>query len=206
MATMRSKCMTGLGIENGQDIEVAATGKAYFDVTVSRSVDDDTHIIVKSSNGDSTVIGASSLVYRLDKVGEEVPTKHTAGPWELTILRGTGSLMIDQAGDKGAPDLATVHPTGVGALTAAANAARIVACVNACEGISNELLSHGQVQPLSRYSTVVDQRDELLECLLQALPHVEDDLESPVFKRGVREKTLAKFRAAIARAERKVQS
>ncbi|OBU84413.1 hypothetical protein [Chromobacterium subtsugae] len=46
----------------------------------------------------------------------------------------------------------------------AANARRIVACVNACAGLPDALVSHGLV-PASRHSTVAQQRDQLLAAL-----------------------------------------
>lgn len=44
---------------------------------------------------------------------------------------------------------------------------------------------------------------DLLDCLVQALPYVEDDLAQPCYKPGVAKKVLSKFRAAIAKAEGK---
>ncbi|OBU84564.1 hypothetical protein [Chromobacterium subtsugae] len=50
----------------------------------------------------------------------------------------------------------------------AANARRIVACVNACAGLSDAVVSHGLV-PASRHSTVAHQRDQLLAALRKVL-------------------------------------
>lgn len=73
-------------------------------------------------------------------------SKHTPGPWEVNHVKGTksecGQLTVDQAG-KLTDAICDVH----GELTGLdferpeseqlANAERIVACVNACEGLAD---------------------------------------------------------------------
>ena len=44
------------------------------------------------------------------------------------------------------------------------NAQRIVACINACEGMTDEMVSHGLVSA-SVFSSVVNERDELRAAL-----------------------------------------
>lgn len=72
------------------------------------------------------------------------------------------------------------------------HARRIVACVNACEGISTENLE--DVTPVAkRYHAALRQRDELLEALKQAVAWIEGE-PTPI-------DALANARALIAKAE-----
>ncbi|MGL4928013.1 MAG: hypothetical protein ACRC4K_14690 [Plesiomonas shigelloides] len=50
------------------------------------------------------------------------------------------------------------------------NAARIIACVNACEGVSNEDLIEG-----ASVKEIIEQRDELLSVLKQVLIDCENE-------------------------------
>ncbi|MGL5280723.1 MAG: hypothetical protein ACRC8W_03080 [Plesiomonas shigelloides] len=53
------------------------------------------------------------------------------------------------------------------------NAARIIACVNACEGVSNEDLIEG-----ASVKEIIGQRDDLLSALKQVLSYLEDELST----------------------------
>ncbi len=95
--------------------------------------------------------------------------QHTAGPWEVVdsmTVRGPFRM-----GDDSAPGIQICSLPGfMSHDERMANARRIVACVNACEGISAEVL---QAMPFSaavaeesrRYREAVAQRDELLAAL-----------------------------------------
>ena len=86
--------------------------------------------------------------------------KYTRGPWKT---EGEGIHALIRGGD--ATIVAVRHrlPADVHE----ANARRIVACVNACEGISTENLEDNRpVKWLAQqYNEVIKQRDELLEAL-----------------------------------------
>ena len=115
--------------------------------------------------------------------------KYTRGPWK-TEREGIHALI--RGGD--ATIVAVRHrlPADVHE----ANARRIVACVNACEGISTENLEDNRpVKWLAQqYNEVVKQRDELLEAL-QALM----DDEAPIDEKHWND-CCDKARAAIAKA------
>ena len=89
--------------------------------------------------------------------------KFTKGPWE-TEREGIHALI--RGGD--ATIVAVRHrlPADVHE----ANARRIVACVNACEGISTENLEDNRPVKwaIQQYNNVVKQRDELLKALMLA--------------------------------------
>lgn len=73
-------------------------------------------------------------------------TKHTQGPWSATaydVYAPSGVCIVNVKSTKNLP--------------CAANAARIVACVNACEGISNEMLSLGG--PFAAARAALTERD-----------------------------------------------
>ena len=115
--------------------------------------------------------------------------KYTRGPWKT---EGEGIHALIRGGD--ATIVAVRHrlPADVHE----ANARRIVACVNACEGISTENLEDNRpVKWLAQqYNEVVKQRDELLEAL-QALM----DDEAPIDEKHWND-CCDKARAAIAKA------
>lgn len=78
------------------------------------------------------------------------------------------------------------------------NARRIAACWNACEGITDDELSHGPVLPLHRHSELINQRDELLE----VLKHIRRCIPYGGFVQiHDNSMTLAQIDAAIAKAE-----
>ena len=89
--------------------------------------------------------------------------KYTRGPRKT---EGEGIHAIIRGGD--ATIVAVRHrlPADVHE----ANARRIVACVNACEGISTENLEDNRPVKLAiqQYNNVVKQRDELLKALMLA--------------------------------------
>lgn len=89
-----------------------------------------------------------------------------------------------------------------------ANARRIVDCVNACEGITDNELTHGPVVARHRHSYVINereelkrQRDELLEALIAALPYVESSLNDEGYKPGAVYKIEQQMRRAIAKVK-----
>jgi DNA-binding transcriptional regulator YiaG len=105
-------------------------------------------------------------------------TKHTPEPWEVKLLTGidskkTGTTVLVFTSPSDSID------TGLRGKNPEADAARIVACVNACEGISNEFLSdmsnYFGKQGRTYYTLVQDmrqaqqQRDELIKAVEAAL-------------------------------------
>ena len=80
-------------------------------------------------------------------------TDYTEGPWEQEAPYG--HLVIDRAGNLVA-DCARPE-----------DARRIVACVNACEGISTENLEENKpiIELARAYNVSLRQRDDLLEAL-----------------------------------------
>lgn len=98
--------------------------------------------------------------------------KHTPGPWyvnddhkamsEYCVCaesRGKGfgssvATVTQRDGDKSLP-----HDEAV------ANARRIAACINACEGIGTEYLEHFGGTTFNDFKRVKDQRDDLLAAL-----------------------------------------
>lgn len=102
--------------------------------------------------------------------------EHTQEPWRL----GIGYTVIANDPVPEMPGSEHVEYYG-GHLIAESvvhrNARRIVACVNACAGLSDAEVSHGLV-PASRHSTVAHQRDQLLAALRRAVDEaVADDLD-----------------------------
>lgn len=85
-------------------------------------------------------------------------TKHTPGPWAVNPVQLNQVATADAAFEVA---MATVlHPAEV----TIANARRIVACVNACEGVRTEVLedvNSSERELLHHYVATVDQRDEL---------------------------------------------
>lgn len=85
---------------------------------------------------------------------------------------------------------------GIGHGIAHANARRIVACVNACAGVSTENLEdNAPVLELAlRYNAVIKQRDDLLALMIEILPLIDHHGDARVSDR---------IRAAIANAEKR---
>ena len=96
-------------------------------------------------------------------------TKHTPGPWRIG---DAGHTVFGPPNGEPAPKIIA------GGLTRA-NARRIVACVNACEGINPEAVP------------------DLLQACKAALAYMIDDKASDVSG----ERALSAIRAAIAKAE-----
>lgn len=96
-----------------------------------------------------------------------------------------------------------------------ANARRIVACVNACAGLSTESLEntsglnelYGDMQKerdvqMSKRIIAEQQRDELLEALYRAIPFVEDHLDDGrYYKHGKVKAVVQYLKQAIKNAE-----
>lgn len=87
-------------------------------------------------------------------------SEHTKEPW---LQYGTAVFLSNNSGGfdlRFCPD-------------AQANARRIVACVNACEGIPTEVLESGSHRIIQRYAAAERQRDELLAELKSAIEHID---------------------------------
>ena len=89
-------------------------------------------------------------------------TKHTPGPWKASFTK-----LSEVQAENGA---LIARCNKLNSLTnLQANARRIVACVNACEGISTENLEQNRpvLWVVQQYNAAIKQRDELLEALHQ---------------------------------------
>lgn len=101
--------------------------------------------------------------------------KHTPGPWRADghEVWGTRSMRFNLT-TCGTPMIATVcKHEDAESFDYEANARRIVACVNACDGYTEAELSHGRVIPLHRYSSIVSQRDDLMLALRELLDSMD---------------------------------
>ena len=97
--------------------------------------------------------------------------EHTPGPWNFTQDEHCPECF--EVKDRLGFYVATCHDGVRSEENAKENARRIVACVNACEGISTENLEESRpVKWLAeQYGATIKQRDELLEALrMYALP------------------------------------
>lgn len=102
--------------------------------------------------------------------------KHTPGPWKVT---GTGTIRyIDApAGNGIMQEVAACMRVEYGDMDA--NARRIVACVNACEGLDTYLLENsGDIASAAtaqaKYIQKIErQRDQLLEAILLAIDWID---------------------------------
>lgn len=139
-------------------------------------------------------------------------TKHTPGPLKVD---GSG-MAIYSANDKlqFQPMMAYTSAPDLSLHDCKANARRIVACWNACEGMDDAEVSRGIIST-SHYSTVVDERDEakainaeLLEAAQEMAELLENILrigainQNLIVSESIRN-VLPIHRAAIAKAEGK---
>lgn len=114
--------------------------------------------------------------------------KHTPEPW-IIVPQSDGSAMIalefetdKQMNPKGLRLIAHVLARGNTLEQDEANARRIMACVNAAEGISTEALEASKdfaAAGIATVKSVEAQRDELAEALREAIRRLEESLETP---------------------------
>ena len=126
--------------------------------------------------------------------------KYTKGPWSFGDVSPDGSLLIVSGKRRRYVANVQVHqaPRAAGAfeeMERKANARRIVACVNACDGISTDELEEisrtgGMLGPREDVARTAKQRDELLEAL-EEMVRTFDKNHAPA---------LDVARAAIAKA------
>lgn len=126
-------------------------------------------------------------------------TEHTAGPWEVVMTPGNSrprvvaSLYV----------VAECEPAGGGDH---ANARRIVACVNACEGIADPQemrAAHLALPGVARNAAeLLAQRDELLAALRSLDEMVQEWAEENGHSELVNAPEMLAARTAIAKAER----
>ena len=116
-------------------------------------------------------------------------SEHTKEPWEAVNRGDDYADDIDATNESG-------HQVTLALSVGKVNARRIVACVNACAGLSNDALDGGwTAADLSAYAKQLEQqRDELLEALEKCLPHVIDSWDED-------HSAVVKARAAIAKAK-----
>lgn len=88
-------------------------------------------------------------------------SEHTKEPWRISqygnVVAGDNNNFTNEVRVKGF--------TLSSGKTCEDNARRIVACVNACEGIPTEVLESGPHRIIQRYAAAERQRDELLAAL-----------------------------------------
>lgn len=99
---------------------------------------------------------SSGVFTTYEEITHDYTTKHTPGPWRLSPYRYV----------VGAPASARIYGAENSPVVDDCNpgyedARRIVACVNACESITDNELTHGPVIALHKYSYVVNEREEL---------------------------------------------
>lgn len=97
-------------------------------------------------------------------------SKHTKEPW-VYKKSSSGSYFIYQSEGEGNNDPIAgfrAFPNGY------SNAKRIVACVNACEGIPTEVLESGPHRIIQRDAAAERQRDELLAASKELISEIEE--------------------------------
>jgi hypothetical protein len=94
-------------------------------------------------------------------------TQHTQGLLRVPDDGTVGSIETEDGTPIGHTFQVSAHDQGIGSPIRRANARRLVACWNACEGISTENLEENQpIKELAtNYNTVIRQRDQLLKAL-----------------------------------------
>ena len=124
------------------------------------------------------------------RVGWMMTSEHTKEPW-MALFVGDESdrlwaiISANQPVCTRANDICHVFPRG-GDKKTDANARRIVACVNACQGISTSVLELQGVPSLELCKRLEQQRDELLDLLsrygVYAPDEVQDEINSAIAK------------------------
>lgn len=137
--------------------------------------------------------------------------KHTPGPWRVHVSNGieTGEIMGQTHGTESVCDTGLAfwsNPTRcrdavIGYAMSArckANARRIVACVNACEGIEKPENLRANIDELARrFKTAKAQRDELIRCTQEPSgPHCGN-----IVTGKMRHAAVHAMRAAIAKCK-----
>jgi hypothetical protein len=115
-----------------------------------------------------------------------VPSTHTPGPW--TVKRADADFRAPDSGDFAlvSPDLICPAIVWGGHAGGEANAARIVACVNACEGYDNDVLARNPMRDLwlsrSQIGNDVEALRErnaaLVEALRELIPDAEENVKA----------------------------
>ena len=101
---------------------------------------------------------------------------HTPEPWE--VWTSNSHIRISSCGRDGDVCCATIASDGMAVLSISiADAERIVACVNACAGISTEALEEAARSGKRVSEMLLQQRDDLLRAL-KGLVDLDDGDES----------------------------
>ena len=96
--------------------------------------------------------------------------KHTPGPWSVThgeIFSNANDALIAKV--MSGADSAPLLSKAIGSAEADRNASRIVACVNACEGMSTDDLMAGRAVLMDSYDALRAENERLREALQNAL-------------------------------------
>lgn len=134
--------------------------------------------------------------------------KHTPEPWATDYRERPDGMFAQEVFDANGETIATLAwfpvDSGVGTTTnREANARRIVACVNACIGVSNgELAMTTMSAVLARMNEAEQQRDELLAALVNAKESLErcyDVTDWPCNGSTDQDKAIAMASAAITK-------
>jgi hypothetical protein len=131
---------------------------------------------------------------------DKTQSQHTSGPWKIYNDENPLDFSMDYwiNGLNGE----IVCSFGV----SRENARRIVACVNACEGVSTEFLETLADMPeknVAKYEQLLKQRDELLEAAKLGLRIAEHWIQEEYSGTGMLDDVLAELepiRAVIAKA------
>lgn len=106
-------------------------------------------------------------------------TKHTPGPWSFCTSKNGWSYTINIYQSESAPytpdwsDVAFCTCEGERKQIQEANARRIVACVNACEGISTENLEENK--PIAWLAQQFNESVKQLDVLMKALRTISEE-------------------------------
>jgi siroheme synthase (precorrin-2 oxidase/ferrochelatase) len=124
--------------------------------------------------------------------------QHTPGPWRVGTPPPNGEQTIGTFEGL----MVAVATTGASGISAKANARRIVACVNACEGIRTEALEHRAHLLKAEDDTIAklqQQRDELLAAMNRILEGPKNTMSDGKALKEI----IGTARAAIAKVEAK---
>jgi hypothetical protein len=101
---------------------------------------------------------------------DEQKMKHTKEPWKCEILKTLNTTSAWILGNNKVI-------FGVTSKKFKYNASRIVACVNACSGITNEQLDSGYIQKMIKYNNLLDEILDELDGNRDQYGHLCDKIE-----------------------------
>ncbi|MGL5309413.1 MAG: hypothetical protein ACRDAL_02295 [Plesiomonas shigelloides] len=108
-------------------------------------------------------------------------SNHNPAPWRFGYMYNSIVCDTEIPEIRGANDVESYGGYMICESVAKRNAARIIACVNACEGISNEDLVEENVCVVRKdlYLEMIRHRGELLNLLMQATGEITEERDFP---------------------------